>query len=103
MNDPRVKVGKAIENAREKTGKSAGQVGREAGVTGVTVRDVEKGIGGVKATTLEALALASGLDRTETDRLLALVGHVRPALHEALLKHPERWDDVLAMAERPVP
>ena len=95
MNDPRVKVGKAIEKAREKTGKSAGQVGREAGVTTVTVRDVEKGIGGVKATTLEALAIASGVDRAEADRLLALVGHLRPALHEALLKHPERWDAVL--------
>ena len=33
MSDNRIKVGAALEKAREKTGKSAGEVGREIGVT----------------------------------------------------------------------
>ncbi len=96
MIDNRIKVGAALEKAREKIGKSAGEVGRESGVTTVTVRKIEMGHCTVKAETLDAIALASGLDRAAADRVLALAGHVRPELHSALLKHPERWDDVTA-------
>lgn len=96
MSDNRISVGTALEKSREKTGKSAGEVGREIGVTGVTVRKVEMGHCTVKAETLEAIALASGMDRAAADRVLVLAGHVRPELLAALLRHPERWDDVVA-------
>ena len=97
MSDNRTKVGALLEKARERTGKSALAVAREAHVSAVTVRKIEVGHCTVKAETLDAIAAASGMDRAAADRLLALAGHVRPAVLEALLKHADRWDEVLKM------
>ena len=95
VDEFRKTLGLTLEKARLKTGKSAAQVSREAGVSVVTVRDVEMGIGSVKATTLEAMAAASGMNRDEMDALLAMAGQIRPELVMAMCKHPDRWQAML--------
>lgn len=90
------KIGAAIEKARLKTGKSAGDVAREIGITGVAVRAIERGSSGALPETLEAMAIAAGLTRARTDKLHAMAGHVRPAVHAALVACPAKWDAVLA-------
>ena len=70
---------------------------RKCGVTPACISDILHANKGVSPALLSRIADALSVDAATHDRWHALAGHVAPDIAEALLAHPERWDDVRAL------
>ena len=53
----------------------------------------------VSADRIREIAAILKLSREERDQWLAASGHIPDRIRDLLLKHPERWEDVLTLLE----
>lgn len=58
---------------------------------------LEAGLTSIGAERLQEIASILGLSSTERNRWMAAAEHVPAPLWNALMKNPDRWDDVLAL------
>ena len=102
------KVGRLIRSARMMRGLTQKDLARKLGVrsgsyVGMLESGLCKGIGIGRLEEIASFLRVNGVDRY---RWLAAAGHLPPPLFGALIKSPERWDDVvqlLGVSGRPRP
>lgn len=61
---------------------------------------LEAGLTSIGAERLQEIASILGLTSAERNRWMAAAEHVPAPLWNALMKHPDRWDDVLALLNK---
>jgi transcriptional regulator with XRE-family HTH domain len=93
------KVGRLIRSARMMRGLTQKDLARKLGVrsgsyVGMLESGLCKGIGIGRLEEIATFLRVSGVDRY---RWLAAAGHLPPPLLGALIKSPERWDDVVQL------
>jgi transcriptional regulator with XRE-family HTH domain len=90
------KVGRLIRDARMSTGLTQKDLAKRLGVrSGSYVGMLESGLcKGVGVGRLREIAHHLDVRGIETYRWMAAAGHLPPTLRTALMKHPERWDEV---------
>src|SRR4051794_30488794 len=89
----RTSAGPLIRSAREKRGLSQGELATRLGVRTNYVSMLETGAKDLGPDRVLKIAQILGVtEAAERDRWLAAAGHLPDKLRQALLKHPERWD-----------
>ncbi len=95
------KIGRLIRDARMSTGLTQKDLARRLGVrSGSYVGMLESGLcKGVGVGRLREIAHHLDVHGVDTYRWMAAAGHLPPGLLSALMKNPERWDEVTALLE----
>jgi transcriptional regulator with XRE-family HTH domain len=93
------KVGRLIRSARMARGLTQKDLAKKLGVrSGSYVGMLESGLcKGIGIHRLEEIAGFLNVYGVERYKWLAAAGHLPPPLNTALMKSPERWDDVLGV------
>src|SRR3954447_16741269 len=91
------KVGRLIRSARMHRGLTQKDLAKKLGVrSGSYVGMLESGLcKGIGISRLEEIAGFLNVQGVDRYRWLAAAGHLPPGLFGALIKFPERWDDIL--------
>ena len=93
------KIGRLIRDARMNTGLTQKDLAAKLGVrSGSYVGMLESGLcKGVGITRLREIANHLDVRGIETYRWMAAAGHLPVSLLTALMKAPERWDEVMGL------
>jgi transcriptional regulator with XRE-family HTH domain len=93
------KVGRLIRSARMQRGLTQKDLAKKLGVrSGSYVGMLESGLcKGIGITRLEEIAGFLNVYGVERYRWMAAAGHLPPPLLGALIRRPERWDDVIGL------
>jgi transcriptional regulator with XRE-family HTH domain len=94
-------LGPELRAAREATGATLRETARRLSLSPSTLSLAERCGPVLGRTMLLELAEHYGTGKAVATRWLALAGHLPADLESALLDHPERWDDVLALLGKP--
>ncbi len=97
------KIGRLIRSARMGRGLTQKDLAKKLGVrSGSYVGMLESGLcKGIGLGRLEEIAAHLNVHGIERYRWMAAVGHLPPGLFGALMKSPDRWDDVIGAARWP--
>jgi transcriptional regulator with XRE-family HTH domain len=93
------RIGQLIRSARMDRGLTQKDLARKLGVrsgsyVGMLESGLCKGIGISRLEEIAAFLRVNGIDRY---RWMAAAGHLPPSLFGALMKRPDRWDDVISL------
>ncbi|SRR5690606_2808864 len=93
------RIGQLIRSARMDRGLTQKDLARKLGVrSGSYVGMLESGLcKGIGISRLEEIAAFLRVNGIERYRWMAAAGHLPPALFGALMKRPDRWDDVISL------
>ena len=93
------RIGQLIRSARMHRGLTQKDLARKLGVrSGSYVGMLESGLcKGIGISRLEEIATFLDVDGTDLYRWMAAAGHLPPQLFGALMKRPERWDDIVSL------
>src|SRR5262249_8842299 len=93
------KVGRLIRSARMQRGLTQKDLAKKLGVrSGSYVGMLESGLcKGIGIGRLEEIAAFLNVHGRERYRWMAAAGHLPPPLFGALMKSPERWNDVISL------
>ena len=93
------RIGQLIRSARMHRGLTQKDLARKLGVrSGSYVGMLESGLcKGIGISRLEEIATFLNVQGTDLYRWMAAAGHLPPTLFGALMKKPERWDEVISM------
>jgi transcriptional regulator with XRE-family HTH domain len=93
------RIGQLIRSARMDRGLTQKDLARKLGVrsgsyVGMLESGLCKGIGISRLEEIASFLRVNGIDRY---RWMAAAGHLPPSLFGALMKRPDRWDDVISL------
>jgi transcriptional regulator with XRE-family HTH domain len=93
------KIGRLIRSARMGRGLTQKDLAKKLGVrSGSYVGMLESGLcKGIGLGRLEEIAGHLNVHGVDRYRWMAAAGHLPPGLFGALMKSPDRWDDVIGM------
>jgi transcriptional regulator with XRE-family HTH domain len=93
------RIGQLIRAARMNRGLTQKDLARKLGVrSGSYVGMLESGLcKGIGISRLEEIATFLQVDGLDLYRWMAAAGHLPPNLFGALMKRPERWNDVISL------
>ena len=93
------RIGQLIRSARMVQGLTQKDLARKLGVrSGSYVGMLESGLcKGIGVSRLEEIANYLEVGGVDLYRWMAAAGHLPPNLFGALMKKPERWDDLMSM------
>ncbi|HYO96438.1 MAG TPA: helix-turn-helix transcriptional regulator [Polyangiaceae bacterium] len=93
------RIGQLIRSARMNRGLTQKDLARKLGVrSGSYVGMLESGLcKGIGVSRLEEIATFLNVHGTDLYKWMAAAGHLPPQLFGALMKRPERWDDVASL------
>ncbi|HET9934635.1 MAG TPA: helix-turn-helix transcriptional regulator [Polyangiaceae bacterium] len=93
------RIGQLIRSARMHRGLTQKDLARKLGVrSGSYVGMLESGLcKGIGISRLEEIANYLDVDGVDLYRWMAAAGHLPPNLFGALMKRPERWDDIISL------
>jgi transcriptional regulator with XRE-family HTH domain len=96
------KIGRLIRDARMNTGLTQKDLAKRLGVrSGSYVGMLESGLcKGVGVSRLREIAHHLDVHGVETYRWMAAAGHLPATLLSALMRNPERWDEVTSLLEQ---
>jgi transcriptional regulator with XRE-family HTH domain len=92
------RIGQLIRSARMVQGLTQKDLARKLGVrSGSYVGMLESGLcKGIGVSRLEEIASFLEVGGVDLYRWMAAAGHLPPNLFGALMKRPERWDDIMS-------
>ena len=92
------RIGQLIRSARMHRGLTQKDLARKLGVrSGSYVGMLESGLcKGIGISRLEEIATFLDIDGVDLYRWMAAAGHLPPNLFGALMKRPERWDEIMS-------
>lgn len=93
------RIGQLIRSARMHRGLTQKDLARKLGVrSGSYVGMLESGLcKGIGISRLEEIASYLNVHGVDRYRWMAAAGHLPPSLFGALMKRPDRWDEVISM------
>jgi transcriptional regulator with XRE-family HTH domain len=93
------RIGQLIRSARMHRGLTQKDLARKLGVrSGSYVGMLESGLcKGIGISRLEEIASFLNVHGVDRYRWMAAAGHLPPSLFGALMKRPDRWDEVISM------
>lgn len=93
------RIGQMIRSARMDRGLTQKALARKLGVrSGSYVGMLESGLcKGIGISRLEEIATFLNVRGVDRYRWMAAAGHLPPPLFGALMKSPDRWDDVISL------
>jgi transcriptional regulator with XRE-family HTH domain len=93
------RIGQLIRSARMHRGLTQKDLARKLGVrSGSYVGMLESGLcKGIGISRLEEIASYLNVHGVDRYRWMAAAGHLPPSLFGALMKKPDRWDEVITM------
>jgi transcriptional regulator with XRE-family HTH domain len=96
------KLGRLIRDARMNSGLTQKDLAKRLGVrSGSYVGMLESGLcKGVGVSRLREIAHHLDVHGTDTYRWMAAAGHLPGSLLSALMRHPDRWDEVTSLLEQ---
>jgi transcriptional regulator with XRE-family HTH domain len=96
------KIGRLIRDARMNTGLTQKDLAKRLGVrSGSYVGMLESGLcKGVGVSRLREIAHHLDVHGVDTYRWMAAAGHLPATLLSALMRNPERWDEVTSLLDQ---